>query len=496
MTGLGLDGRVVVRTARCRTRGRDRAAVRDALDRLDPDAGLPRSAILVVRRWQGALVGNPPRLEGPTLRAVAADAHRAREASPPPDCEAVLFSDEAELLTSLCREVAADRPLGWWWAAVLGRSVVTGPLAHRAAVAVASDRFARALPAAAAAAPGAVAAAAARLPDVEVLRVTGAMCEAHGARSLAEAVRLAWQQAATTVPAAITAPEHGTSVITATPITSSRPLVDLLVDTALQLHRDPVGARSRAAAETCAARLARPPDRTEAAPAPTAPTAPAATPYGERATPRTGPATEPTPSRPPGRQSADEPRAHDREPANEPLDPEPADVPSSAVPDGPEPDRVDTALGGAFYLLNLLEELDLPDAADGPDELGGRLTRWGVLALVLGAWPDVDPADPLLALVEGLAWPGRARLSGRNPALGPGALRWGERTAEALQAVLATRGLGPGLVRVAAHVECTWFSVRVFLALHDVDLDVRRSGLDRDPGWVPALGRLVELVFR
>ncbi|HEV7759316.1 MAG TPA: hypothetical protein VGO78_10010, partial [Acidimicrobiales bacterium] len=117
-------------------------------------------------------------------------------------------------------------------------------------------------------------------------------------------------------------------------------------------------------------------------------------------------------------------------------------------------------------------------------------------ALVLGAWPDVDPADPLLALVEGLAWPGRATLSGRDPALGPGALGWGERTAEALQAVLATLGLGPGLVRVAAHVECTWFSVRVFLALDDVDLDVRRSGLDRDPGWVPALGRLVELVFR
>jgi hypothetical protein len=24
---------------------------------------------------------------------------------------------------------------------------------------------------------------------------------------------------------------------------------------------------------------------------------------------------------------------------------------------------------------------------------------------------------------------------------------------------------------------------------------VRRAGLDRDPGWVPALGRTVELVF-
>jgi hypothetical protein len=35
----------------------------------------------------------------------------------------------------------------------------------------------------------------------------------------------------------------------------------------------------------------------------------------------------------------------------------------------------------------------------------------------------------------------------------------------------------------------------VALSLQDVDLAVRLAGLDRDPGWVPMLGRIVLFHF-
>jgi DNA-directed RNA polymerase specialized sigma24 family protein len=68
---------LTVRTVRCRSRRADRPRVLAALDRLDPDAGLPRSAFLVVRQLQGSLAGEPAQVDGVDLRTVAADAHRA-----------------------------------------------------------------------------------------------------------------------------------------------------------------------------------------------------------------------------------------------------------------------------------------------------------------------------------------------------------------------------------------------------------------------------------
>ena len=49
--------------------------------------------------------------------------------------------------------------------------------------------------------------------------------------------------------------------------------------------------------------------------------------------------------------------------------------------------------------------------------------------------------------------------------------------------------MSPGLVRVTStHVD-------VVLGLDDVDLAARMAGLDRDPGWVPLLGRIVLFHF-
>jgi hypothetical protein len=191
-----------------------------------------------------------------------------------------------------------------------------------------------------------------------------------------------------------------------------------------------------------------------------------------------------------------------------------------AAPDeeaGPEP--VLTAHGGAFYLLGVLDHLDLPASAAGPGQPGDVLTRWGVLALALRAWPGAVPDDPLLAALDGLAWPDGVDPADphpdhpwtfRPPAGShrrdrstvvrreegePGARRWGAQVAGLLADTLADLGVGPEVVHVPARVVIGSYSVRASFALDDIDIDVRRAGLDRDPGWVPALGRVVELRF-
>ena len=55
--------------------------------------------------------------------------------------------------------------------------------------------------------------------------------------------------------------------------------------------------------------------------------------------------------------------------------------------------------------------------------------------------------------------------------------------------IAITSLMSPGLVRV------TGTHVDVMLSLEDVDLAVRVAGLDRDPGWVPMLGRIVLFHF-
>ena len=73
--------------------------------------------------------------------------------------------------------------------------------------------------------------------------------------------------------------------------------------------------------------------------------------------------------------------------------------------------------------------------------------------------------------------------------------RFGEAVGAFVDWLLRSRGIAvsslmsPGLVRVTStHID-------VVLSLEDVDLAVRVAGLDRDPGWVPLLGRIVLFHF-
>jgi hypothetical protein len=54
---------------------------------------------------------------------------------------------------------------------------------------------------------------------------------------------------------------------------------------------------------------------------------------------------------------------------------------------------------------------------------------------------------------------------------------------------------GPLLCRHRAQVCITPTHVDLFFRLADLPIEIRRSGLDRDPGWVPAAGRFIAFHF-
>jgi hypothetical protein len=55
--------------------------------------------------------------------------------------------------------------------------------------------------------------------------------------------------------------------------------------------------------------------------------------------------------------------------------------------------------------------------------------------------------------------------------------------------------LGVELLQRRARIVCDRTHVDVLLPLAEASVPVRRAGLDRDPGWVPALARVVTFHF-
>jgi len=150
--------------------------------------------------------------------------------------------------------------------------------------------------------------------------------------------------------------------------------------------------------------------------------------------------------------------------------------------------RLITRCGGLFYLLNLMNlsavrcdlALDSPPGEPGSGSSLGWI-RLYQLGRALGCRIDA-PLRRLLAEQGGLD--AEADLD---------ALPVPETLTQVLQ--LAARRCGPlwapTLCALPAVVETTASHVDVHLRLDDVRLEVRRLGLDIDPGWLPWLGRVV-----
>jgi hypothetical protein len=176
----------------------------------------------------------------------------------------------------------------------------------------------------------------------------------------------------------------------------------------------------------------------------------------------------------------------------------------ATVDEPAEPSRVEarelarTRWGGLLFFLHVLDELRLPkELALSPSQ---RPLRWRLhrLALALAPLEDDDPAALAFA---GLACdnpfaheapPTRDELD----EVAAVAHRCVERLAERIRRVRDDRAeLVFSVCRREAEIafDPGWIDVR--LRLDDVDLDLRRAGLDLDPGYVPWLGCVVRFVY-
>ena len=164
-----------------------------------------------------------------------------------------------------------------------------------------------------------------------------------------------------------------------------------------------------------------------------------------------------------------------------------------------------TGYGGVFYLIPLALYLGLYGDFTAPLQPGIELSLYDFVALVADGL-CVDRA----ALRGDPVWPLLARLAGRSEEDPPGMdfePPDGTSLDHWLTALLATvrkrlhRALGTpdadrsGLARLLlaqpARVTVTPTRLDIAFALDQHPIEIRLSGLDRDPGWVPAAGRIV-----
>jgi hypothetical protein len=197
--------------------------------------------------------------------------------------------------------------------------------------------------------------------------------------------------------------------------------------------------------------------------------------------------------------------ARRRDPALEGAD----SLTSAAAPTSPGPGgallaprRAPTAAGGLLFFLHLVDELGLPEEITTSEPLAARGVRWTLhrLAVELAVLEATDPAA--------LAFAG-LRPDSEPPSLGQDRPGDDERAALArLASRLAVR-LHERLadVDVTADAQLDWVLrrdaeivadpgwIEVRLPLEQVSTQIRRVGLDLDPGYVPWLGVVVRFVY-
>jgi hypothetical protein len=209
-------------------------------------------------------------------------------------------------------------------------------------------------------------------------------------------------------------------------------------------------------------------------------------------------------------------------------------------PVSPVTPPVRTELAGVLYLVNLVDALGLPEVADPVwrlDELSG----WALVDLLARGLLDSAAAPLAAEVASDPIWRVLATLDGRAPPdpVGvdlPGAVpafrlptAWaadaagdGWPAADVVPAGPLTRGVTPGsaawlagalpyvvwrlqaalggshldgLLLVTGDLLIDRTHLDVVVPLASVSLAARVAGLDRDPGWVPRLGRVVSFRF-
>ncbi|MCI0521016.1 MAG: hypothetical protein L0Z70_12285 [Chloroflexi bacterium] len=206
-----------------------------------------------------------------------------------------------------------------------------------------------------------------------------------------------------------------------------------------------------------------------------------------------------------------------------------------------------TLLGGVFYLIPLFQALDLPECCEPGWRLASGIGRWGLLETVAcglldgGAEYDHDPLWHALAALDGrepseqsersevgeigagvqdggefrppprwlipldVVLPPAEFQSPWFAALNPALRRWLAlalpyvrfRLLASLRSLpgVAEGGLTNALLARPARITIEPAHVDVIFSLGDISLPVRAAGLDRDPGWLPAYGRVIRFHY-
>jgi len=148
-----------------------------------------------------------------------------------------------------------------------------------------------------------------------------------------------------------------------------------------------------------------------------------------------------------------------------------------------------SANAGLIFVVPLLDRARIRDVLErGPDRIESDFvgTLIGVLARRFRLTSD-DAAFTALA--------GRdARLPVTSPQRDRRALANCVRSLRTLSRELAGRSLR-SLVRRSGRIRATRTHIDVFFDLTDLDVRIRKAGLDIDPGWVPWLGRVIRFHY-
>ncbi|MFB6806973.1 hypothetical protein [Streptomyces sp. NPDC056387] len=167
----------------------------------------------------------------------------------------------------------------------------------------------------------------------------------------------------------------------------------------------------------------------------------------------------------------------------------------------PDPRGAATGWAGLLFLLATAAEAGLPDRALDEPALATRPLPWTLHTAALALVPGIAPADPAALALAGLGLDraaGLLRAAAATPrerdAVGALAADWARATAARLgdgpyghdpSGAVLTVARRPG--RIAA--ETGW--IEAVLAVADTDPEIRRAGLDLDPGWLGWLGAVV-----
>lgn len=162
-----------------------------------------------------------------------------------------------------------------------------------------------------------------------------------------------------------------------------------------------------------------------------------------------------------------------------------------------------TAWGGLLFLLGIVDDLGIPDRIASSRAVADRPFRWSMHRLALEL-VNTDPADPAVLAFAGIRpgempeeWAAESapRPHERRFFRGAAAV-----VANELHEAVSRPGETPAdtVSRVCAReadivADPGWFDVR--LPLDSVETDIRRAGLDLDPGYVPWLGIVVRFVY-